>query len=97
MDLVSCRNLLIYLQPSAQKKVLSILHYSLASTGCLMLGTSETIGDAPELFSLLDRKNKIYSKRRPTKASTLDEILAVPGGAARSRPQDAPRPALSIQ
>lgn len=63
LDLVSCRNLLIYLQPNVQKRVLRIFHYALNPTGHLLLGTSETVGDAPELFSPLDRKNKIYSKR----------------------------------
>src|SRR5262249_52507040 len=60
LDFVSCRTLLISLQPPMQKRVLKILHYALNPNGYLMLGTSETVGDAPELFSLGDRKNKIY-------------------------------------
>jgi two-component system CheB/CheR fusion protein len=63
MDLVSCRNFLIYLQPTAQKRVLRILHYSLNPTGYLLLGASESIGDKPELFAPIERKSKIYSKR----------------------------------
>ena len=63
LDLVSCRNVLIYLQPHIQKKVLRMLHYSLRRESYLMLGASETIGDAAELFSLLDRKNKIYQAK----------------------------------
>jgi two-component system CheB/CheR fusion protein len=63
LDLVSCRNLLIYLQTAMQKRVLKILHYALNPNGFLMLGTSETVGDAPDLFSLVDRKNKIYSAK----------------------------------
>src|SRR6185503_16390691 len=72
MDLVSCRNVLIYLQPSSQKKVLHILHYALNLSGYLMLGNSETVGDAPDLFSPLDRKSKIYAKRHMAGATDLD-------------------------
>ena len=97
MDLVSCRNLLIYLQPSSQKKVLNILHYALNPLGYLLLGSSETVGDAPELFSLLDRKTKIYTKRHSASAATLDEIMAVPGGSERIRPGAAARPGASLQ
>jgi two-component system CheB/CheR fusion protein len=62
-DLVSCRNLLIYLRPVAQKKVLRVIHYSLKPSGFLQLGSSETAGDDPELFLLVDRKTKIYTKK----------------------------------
>ncbi len=72
LDLVSCRNLLIYLRPGMQKKVLRILHYSLLPTGYLMLGTSETVGESSEYFSLLDRKNKIYAKRNVASMAALD-------------------------
>jgi two-component system CheB/CheR fusion protein len=60
--LISCRNLLIYLGPLLQKKVMPIFHYSLRSGGYLMLGSSETIGAFPDLFTLVDKKNKIYFK-----------------------------------
>lgn len=63
MDMVTCRNLLIYLQPPAQKRVLRILHYSLNPSGYLLLGASETVGDTPELFASIDRKSKIFVKR----------------------------------
>ena len=95
MDLVSCRNLLIYLQPSSQKKVLSVLHYALNPNGYLMLGGSETVGDAPELFSLLDRKTKIYAKRHSTAAPTLDEIM-IPGP-ERNVTGAPPRPVVNLQ
>ncbi len=77
LDLVTCRNLLIYLRPAVQKKVLRILNYSLLPTGYLMLGTSETVGDASEYFRLVDRKNKIYSKRHVASAGTLDISFGV--------------------
>ena len=63
LDMVSCRNLLIYLGPSLQKKALPIFHYALNSEGFLMLGTSESIGQFADLFTLLDKKYKIYQKK----------------------------------
>lgn len=63
LDLITCRNVLIYLSSAVQKKLLPIFHYGLKPTGFLMLGTSETVGEFTELFSLVDRKYKIYSRK----------------------------------
>jgi two-component system CheB/CheR fusion protein len=63
LDLISCRNVLIYLGNTLQKKLLPIFHYGLKPTGFLMLGASETVGDFLDLFTLCDRKNKIYAKK----------------------------------
>ncbi len=63
VDVVSCRNLLIYLQPPTQKRVLRVLNHALNPGGFLMLGTSESVGESADLFGLVDRKNKIYSKK----------------------------------
>jgi len=63
LDLICCRNLMIYLGPVLQKKVLHTFHYALRAEGYLMLGTSESIGSETDLFSLLDKKNKIYSRK----------------------------------
>lgn len=60
IDLVSCRNILIYLQPNLQRKVLDYFNFSLLPGGVLFLGTSETAGEAAEYFELGDAKNKIY-------------------------------------
>lgn len=62
MDLISCRNLLIYLTPGLQRHVVSTFHYALNSGGYLLLGNSESVGANSDLFELLDRKHKIYSK-----------------------------------
>lgn len=62
LDLVSCRNLLIYLVPESQKKLLLISHYSLNPGGYLFLGSSETVGDFTELYSVVDKKWKIYKR-----------------------------------
>jgi len=64
MDFISCRNLLIYLDNSAQKKVISTFHYALNDGGCLLLGKSETIGSSEELFTPINKKLKIYIRKK---------------------------------
>ncbi|HZL42299.1 MAG TPA: chemotaxis protein CheB [Verrucomicrobiae bacterium] len=63
LDLITCRNLLIYLGPVLQHKVVPCFHYGLRPNGFLVLGTSETIGASGDLFIFVDRKCKIYSKK----------------------------------
>ncbi|WP_295451608.1 chemotaxis protein CheB [uncultured Thiodictyon sp.] len=63
LDLVCCRNLLIYFGPVLQKRVLQVFHYALEPTGFLMLGPSETIGQQADLFALVDQPSKIYGKK----------------------------------
>jgi len=63
LDLISCRNLLIYLEPVLQKQVLPTLHYALKPSGILWLGSSETVGSSSELFAPEDKKHKFYSKK----------------------------------
>ncbi len=63
VDLITCRNLLIYLEPVMQKKVLSLFHFSLVSNGFLFLGPSETIGDMTDSFTLFNSKWKLYKKK----------------------------------
>ena len=63
LDLISCRNLLIYLGGDLQKRLLPIFHYALNPGGFLVLGTSEGIGDADALFDVQDRKMKIYQRK----------------------------------
>lgn len=63
MDLISCRNLLIYLEPVLQRQVLPTLHYALNPGGCLWLGGSETVGNWRELFDTEDSRHKIYTKK----------------------------------
>ena len=66
LNLISCRNLLIYLQPIAQKKVLSLFHFALKTGGVLFLGPSESPGELTEEFDPLDYQWKLYRKRRDT-------------------------------
>ena len=62
MDMISCRNLLIYLGPVLQQRVLSIFVYALQPTGCLLLGNSESLGSLTEYFVALDPKHKLYCR-----------------------------------
>jgi two-component system CheB/CheR fusion protein len=63
LDLICCRNLMIYFNAVLQKKVLQTFHYALHPGRYLMLGTSESIGSSADLYSLVDKKNKIYLKK----------------------------------
>jgi two-component system CheB/CheR fusion protein len=66
MDLISCRNLLIYLEPVLQKQVLPLLHYALNPAGVLWLGHSETTGAASGLFEPEDKKHRFYVRKLAT-------------------------------
>jgi len=63
LDLISCRNLLIYMDGELQKKLIPLFHYALSPGGFLFLGTSETVGEFQDLFAALDRKFKLYQRR----------------------------------
>lgn len=63
LDLVSCRNLLIYLGPALQRWVIPALHYALRPNGYLMLGGSETLGAFSDQFNVIDKKSRIYRKK----------------------------------
>ena len=60
LDLVSCRNLLIYLRPEAQAKVISLFHFALREGGLLLLGTSETVGNATDRFEVISKQERLY-------------------------------------
>ena len=63
IDLISCRNLLIYFGPELQKKSIRTLFYALSPKGFLMIGPSETVGEFTGLFSVVDKKHTIYAKK----------------------------------
>jgi two-component system CheB/CheR fusion protein len=70
LDLVSCRNLLIYLSREAQRRVFQIFHFALLPNGHLFLGSSETAEDAGDMFAVVDKKHRIFVQR-PTPRSVL--------------------------
>ncbi|MEO6058288.1 MAG: chemotaxis protein CheB [Gemmatimonadales bacterium] len=80
LDLVICRNLLIYLEPELQRRVLHVFHYALKPGGFLALGPAESVAGQDRLFSPIDRKNKLYLRR--TVASGVPGI----GWSGQARP-----------
>jgi two-component system CheB/CheR fusion protein len=82
LDLLTCRNLLIYLEPDLQKKLLSLFHYSLNPGGVLMLGTSETVGAATDLFAALPGKTRLYRRQGAVREA---ELVAFPTAFAQHR------------
>ena len=62
IDILSCRNLLIYLEPELQKKMIGLFYYSLCPAGIMILGSSETLGTQSHLFTSLDLKLKIFNR-----------------------------------
>jgi two-component system CheB/CheR fusion protein len=81
LDLVSCRNLLIYLNADLQRRLVPLFHYALAANGMLFLGTSETVGDHARLFQVVDRKWKIYARLagdKLTPRAVLPDFAKIP-------------------
>ncbi|HEX4460218.1 MAG TPA: CheR family methyltransferase [Polyangia bacterium] len=80
VDLVTCRNLLIYFQPMVQRKVLSLLHFGLKTGGMLLLGPSETPGEIADEFDTVDSHWRLYSKRRDARLpdTRLPLTIALP-------------------
>ena len=95
LDLVSCRNVLIYLEPEVQEKLLAVFHFALNAGGHLMLGSAEGVGTLEDLFSPLSKQRRIFRRRGPVKRPPLDfpaPYLAL-GEAARVTAKAAPEPA----
>ena len=88
MDLIVCRNVLIYLEAELQRRVSSVFHYALKTPGYLMLGVSETLGPLSDLFSVVDKKYKVYAKRPTSRRFDLGlgsfDRKAVKTGAGRA-------------
>ncbi|MGB9332905.1 MAG: chemotaxis protein CheB [Steroidobacteraceae bacterium] len=72
LDLVSCRNLLIYLDAAAQRRVMQVFHYSLRAKGFLLLGPSENVGTAADFFELHDKRHRIYSRKAVAAGTGLE-------------------------
>ena len=74
LDMISCRNVLIYLSPELHKRCIPHFHYALNPGGLLILGPAESVGLYDELFKLVDKKNKIYTKEAATTPRAADFI-----------------------
>jgi len=96
LDLISCRNVLIYLTPVLQRRIFPVFHYALKNGGFLVLGGSEGIGEHSELFALADRKHKIYTKKVAAYRAAVDfrsHSLLPPGRSQkRAQREEAPAP-----
>ncbi len=75
MDFISCRNFLIYLETSAQKKAIATFHYALNEGACLILGKSETIGTSTPLFTPLNKTYKIYSRKNHSGSHKIPSLI----------------------
>jgi two-component system CheB/CheR fusion protein len=99
LDILSCRNLLIYLTPEVQKKLIPLFHYSLTPGGILFQGSAETIGDYTDLFAPLSGKSRIFrrleSVLRPEPVAFPSSFTAGPPTGAEAHP--APKPPASLQ
>jgi PAS domain S-box-containing protein len=82
MDLLSCRNVLIYLGAPVHQKLVPLFHYALKPSGFLMMGTAETVGGFGDLFTLVDRKHKIYARKAGGKQPFFHFTAPHPAGTA---------------
>jgi two-component system CheB/CheR fusion protein len=78
LDLVCCRNVLIYMDNSLQRKLLSMFHYALKPAGFLVLGHAESIGYHSDLFALMNKKNKVYRKKKATTPAPHMDVFRPP-------------------
>ncbi|MDY3551822.1 chemotaxis protein CheB [Gemmata sp. JC717] len=89
LDIASCRNLLIYLEPETQRRVLALLHFGLREGGALMLGTSESAAPAEGDFEPIDKRHRLFRRVGPTRSGTLD-LPALTAAAREARPVPLP-------
>ncbi len=93
IDLVVCRNLLIYFQPKIQNRVLKILHYSLKLDGFLLLGSSENLGSEKYYYQVIDHKHKLFKNIEKTKRMRTETLKS----SERHQHTEQKRPTQSIQ
>ena len=97
LDFVSCRNLLIYLLPQAQAKVISIIHFALRDGGLLLVGDAETIVVADGRFAIVSKPQRIYRRVRGARPGDFGlSLSAGDGSRPRARPGPAPMPSRQI-
>jgi len=100
LDLISCRNLMIYLNGDLQKRLIPLLHFALNPGGFLFLGTSETVGEFGGLFAALDRKLKVYRRKEDFRVSPSvapDRPLPPVTATGAAIPQAAGKPPSTVK
>ena len=98
LDILSCRNLLIYLAAEVQKKLMPLFHYSLTPGGLLLLGSAEATGSCTDLFTQVSGKSRIYRRTEPARAEPVEFPSSFGAGAhtgTEARPT--PKPSASLQ
>jgi two-component system CheB/CheR fusion protein len=95
LDLISCRNVLIYLEPRLQEVVFATFHYALKPHGFLVVGPAETVGTSGALFTARDEKRRIYSRNAVEGPPRLLSVLGQSGTSRTSLQQPPPKPATS--
>lgn len=78
LDICTCRNLFIYLEPPVQRRALDLLHFSLREGGILLLGNSENISNSDDLFDPVDRKHRIFRRVGPTRHGSVAFPMPTP-------------------
>jgi len=96
LDLITCRNLLIYLQPAAQQRCLSFFHFALRQGGALFLGPSETLGPLAHGFEILDKHWQLYRKQGESRTSVDTRRPAASADPRLSAPPATPAPRQSL-
>jgi chemotaxis methyl-accepting protein methylase len=99
LDLLSCRNLLIYLTPEVQRKLIPLFHYSLSAGGILFLGSAETIGGTSDLFAPLSGKSRLFRRSEsPLRTEPVEFPSSFSAGPATgTEARQAPKPPASLQ
>jgi two-component system CheB/CheR fusion protein len=98
LDLILCRNVLIYMDVMLQQRLVSVFHYALNPQGFLVLGQAETVGSQVGLFSLADKKFRIYRKKvTPRIPAAIDVDYAPPGMPRKRLAQEAPQSEKALQ
>ena len=96
LDLIVCRNVLIYLGPRLQRKLMGVFHYALKPNGFLMLGSTESIGTSAEFFTIQDKRHRVYTRRPGHGRGHADVPSILDASFGRGRferlPARAPRP-----
>ncbi|MDJ0450894.1 chemotaxis protein CheB [Methylocystis sp. JR02] len=88
LDLISCRNLLIYLRPEAQEKVIALLHFALRDGGIVLLGGAETIGNVDGRFEAISKSDRIYRRIGRSRPGDLSALIGAAYGGGPPRRQD---------
>jgi len=99
MDMISCRNLLIYFGPDLQHQVIPTFHYALRPNGFLFLGTSENVTQFPELFTATDKRHRIFRSRDdapPSHPPVLSNAIKAPGRDDWA-PRGGPKPIAALR